>query len=275
MTVSGIPNLNTQVVTRPVTPAKAEGLQDIARVQADTVETSSSSKKGTDLGNGISTTVGGMMGLGMIIPGLYAGVLGGAVVGSLLGAGVGPALASITSHGALGFLSTSWQTAGVAARAGMFLGGASGLVGGWKAGTGVGHAIGRAFGAAKEESKDEQPVEMTGARKVLASVVAGGGLASGAMGGGILGASVAASGSILKGLAGHGFSMAALSGAGSAAMIGGAVGLATFGVLGGVGGFSIAKSAVKAGNWVYDKVAGAVKQPEPPKQEKTPETKTN
>lgn len=276
MTVSA-PLLSPQVAFRPQ-PASAEGLRQAAeRVESAGVDTFSSSAKasrggGTEIGNSVSTMVGGALGLGMVIPGLYAGVLGGAVVGSLLGAGFGPAVASIASEGALGFLSTSWQTAGLAARAGMFVGGASGLVGGWKMGTGLGHGLGRILGAAKNEDTSE-PVQMKGAKGVVGSVISGGGLAAGAVGGGILGASVAASGSLIRGLAGQGFQLSALNGVASAAGVGGLAGLVTFGVVGGVGGYAIAKGVIQAGNWVYDKVAGAAKPQEPAP--RAPETKTN
>lgn len=276
MTVSA-PNFTPQIATRSFTPAPAEGLRAAAeRVEASSADQVSVSSKsgGTEIGNMVSTTVGGMLGFGMVIPGLYAGVIGGAVVGSLLGIGFGPAVASIASEGALGFLSTSWQTAGLAARAGMFVGGASGLIGGWKMGTGIGHGLGRVLGAEKNEDNSD-PVRMKGLKGVYGSVVSGGGLAAGAVGGGILGASVAASGSLLKGLAGQGFQWSALSGMGSAAAIGGIAGLATFGILGGLGGYTIAKNTIKAGNWVYEKIAGAAKPEPAPAQPKAPETKTN
>lgn len=274
MTVSA-PTFTPQIATRAFNPAPAEGLrQAVDRMEASAEPTDKVTKSGgTEVGNMVSTTVGGMLGFGMVIPGLYAGVIGGAVVGSLLGIGFGPAVASIASEGALGFLSTSWQTAGLAARAGMFVGGASGLIGGWKMGTGIGHGLGRILGAEKNEDSD--PVRMKGARGVYGSVIAGGGLAAGAVGGGILGGSVAASGSLIKGLAGQGFQWSAMSGMGSAAAIGGIAGLATFGILGGLGGYTIAKNTIKAGNWVYEKIAGAAKPEPAPAQPKTPETKTN
>ncbi len=250
-------------------PPKTEGAQatttpDLAVAPSRSLD--SVALRSSETGNAIATTAGGMLGLGMVIPGLYAGVLGGAVVGTMLGAGLGPAVASITSKGALGFLSTTWQTAGTAARAGMFVGGASGLVGGWKTGTGIGNALGRVFGAEKEAENPSAPVKMKGLKGVYASLVSGGGLASGAVGGGILGASVAASGSLISGLAGKGFQWAALSGMGSAAMIGGGIGLVTMGVLGGVGGHTIAKNTLKAASWVKEKVTDLIhpQKPTPP-----------
>lgn len=270
MTVSA-PTLTPQFVTRPVAAAPAQTLREAA----DRVEISSEKKSGggTEIGNMVSTTVGGMLGLGMILPGVYAGVLGGAVVGSLLGVGFGPAIASIASEGALGFLSTSWQTAGLAARAGMFIGGASGIVGGWKMGTGIGHGLGRILGAEKKESSDDDQVRMKGLKGVYGSLVAGGGLAAGAVGGGIIGGSVAATGSLIKGLAGKGFEWGAMSGMAGAGAIGGIAGLATGAVIGGYGGYTLAKSTLKGAQWVYEKVAGAVKPA--PEQPKAPETKTN
>lgn len=256
MTVSAL-NLNPQVATRTYAPAPAESLREAA----DRVEIASSNNQGTEAGNGVSTVLGGALGLAMVIPSLYAGVVGGAVVGSLLGIGFGPAVAAIASEGALGFLSTSWQTAGLAAKTGMVLGGASGLVGGWKVGSGIGHGVGRLLGAAKDESNSPH-VPMKGAKGVVGSLIAGGGLAAGAAGGGLIGASVAASGSAVKGLLGQGFTWSALSGVTSAAGIGGLAGLATFGVVGGIGGYTLAKKTVQAGTWVYEKVAGAAK-PEP------------
>lgn len=258
----------TSATSKPQVPAqtlnvapKAEASLELSTAAPRTLD--SVALRSSETGNAIATTAGGVLGLGMVIPGLYAGVLGGAVVGTMLGAGLGPAVASITSKGALGFLSTTWQTAGTAARAGMFLGGASGLVGGWKTGTGIGNAVGRVFGAEKEAEQPSTPVKMKGLRGVYASLVSGGGLASGAVGGGILGASVAASGSLISGLAGKGFQWAALSGMGSAAMVGGAIGLATMGILGGVGGHAIAKNTLKAADWVKEKVTNLV-QPQKP-----------
>ncbi len=282
-------NVNTTPALKPqmaIRPAAATPVAAAATEAAPTPDSSSdlvvrtpqslgsvATRSGSETGNAIATTAGGMLGLGMVIPGLYAGVLGGAVVGTMLGAGLGPAVASIASKGALGFLSTSWQTAGAAAKAGMFLGGASGMIGGWKTGTGIGNTVGRIFGAEKEKGGSDAPVPMKGLKGVYASLISGGGMAAGAAGGGILGASVAASGSLIRGLAGQGFQAAALSGMGTAALVGGAIGLATFSVIGGVGGHTIAKNTLKAFNWVKEKVTGHLQQPQAPQSAQPSEAK--
>lgn len=200
---------------------------------------------GTEIGNGIKFALGGAGGLALMIPAMYAGVLGGAIVGSIFGGGIGPAISTVTTDGALGFLGGIWSSTATFAKAGMFIGGGAGLIGGWKAGTAFGHAVGRVFGAAKEESKPDDLKRLKGVPGLFATVVSGAGLASGIVGGGLIGGGLAATGSIVA----NGFSLA---GMGPAAAIGAGIGAASMGLIGAYGGITAAKTGAKAMTGAYN-----------------------
>lgn len=227
------------------TPKTAAEPQDQAEVRA-----------GSDFGNAVQMGAGGIGALALIIPCMYAGVIGGAVVGSMLGLGFGPIAGSVASSGFMGMLSTVWTSTSTVAKAGMVLGGVSGLLGGWATGTGVGNALGRVFGADKEDPGKH--VKVSGPVKgTIGFVTVGGGALAGGVGGGILGASVASAGSLLHGLTLNGFNMAAMSNMGTAALIGGGIGLVAFGAMGMAGGYKIAKTAAR----LIDKLTPAEKPP--------------
>lgn len=220
----------------------------------DKVSTSSDEPKtGSEFGNIVKFGLGGAGALAMVIPAAYAGVLGGAVVGSLFGAGIGPAVSSVTTDGALNFLGGIWNSTSGFAKAGMVIGAASGLVGGWKVGTGAGQAVGRIFGADIEKSKPEDLQRLRGVAGLYATVVSGAGTAAGFVGGGLIGAGIGAGTGILA----SGFSLENL---GTNALIGAAVGGVGMGLIGGTGGVTIAKGSAKAGTWVVDTASNLFKK---------------
>ncbi|MCA9794579.1 MAG: hypothetical protein KC910_22380, partial [Candidatus Eremiobacteraeota bacterium] len=90
------------------------------------------------IGNDMSLAVGGGTGIVTAIAGGYAGVVGGAILGTAIGGGLGPAVASVSTHGVMAFLGTSLTTAAYGAQAGILIGGAAGIVGGYKVGKGLG-----------------------------------------------------------------------------------------------------------------------------------------
>lgn len=226
-------------------------------------------REGSDFGNAVQMGAGGIGALALIIPCMYAGVIGGAVVGSMLGLGFGPIAGSVASHGFMGMLSTVWTSTSTVAKAGMVLGGVSGLLGGWATGTGIGNALGRVFGADKEDPSKH--VKINGPIKgTIGFVTVGGGALAGGVGGGILGASVASAGSLIHGLTLNGFNMAAMSNMGSAALIGGGIGLVAFGAMGMAGGYKIAKTAAR----LVDKLTPDNKPPQQPAQPPAEQPKT-
>ncbi|MBI3926532.1 MAG: hypothetical protein HY319_13410 [Armatimonadetes bacterium] len=202
--------------------------------------------QGSEVGEAIQLTVGGMAGLGLLLPGMYAGVLGGAVLGTVFGTGLGPMLSSVASNGALEFLSTTWHTTTTAARVGMVVGGLSGLIGGWKTGTSLGSGLGKIFGAAGDDPKAPPRLNLRGLRGLYTSFVTGAGTLSGAAGGGVMGASVGSAGSLIHGLLVNGVNPEALSSLGTAALIGGAIGMSAGGLMGARGGFNLAKGSLRA-----------------------------
>lgn len=235
-------------------------------------------RTGIAWGNAAGTVGGGAVGLATVTGALYAGVLGGAIVGTLTGAGFGPVLSAVTSHGAMDFAARTFATAGFAAKAGMVIGGVSGAAGAWQVGSGIGNAVGKAAGFvpgavigagkgmwAKAESaagagggtapaapKPEKENllktsftdlnNMSGGMKLYSSVLGGVGMLSGGVGGFTLGASVASAGSLVNGLLAHNVSLSTISGT---AVVGGIVGGALFATIGGLGGFTAAKASKK------------------------------
>lgn len=264
-------NITSAVAPRPSAAAVARSDRSTARSAAseaaqpqDKVQTDG----GTEIGNGVKFALGGVSGLALTIPAMYAGVVGGAVVGSLFGAGLGPAISSVTTHGALGFLGGIWHSTSFAAKAGMFIGGTSGLVGGWKAGTGIGKGLGRLLGAAKQSSSKHRRLNKIG--NAVTTAITGVGFGSGLVGGGMIGAGIGATGSLIAG----GFSLANLGGP---ALIGAAVGAGLGGLTGAAGSYTISRDALDAVGFVADKagdVASDVKgdvqqsQPQPAKDSK-------
>jgi len=248
-------------------------------------------------GNATSTVLGGAGALTLATGSLYAGVLGGAVVGSALGMGAGPVVASLGSNGALDFLGTTFGTAGVAAKAGIILGGAAMAAGAWGIGSSLGSAVGKPAGAllgapvgfaqgiwghmeGATPSAPEKPApkeapkaldlnNMTGATKVMAMGLGGAGLLAGGAGGAILGASVTSAHSLVQGLLAHNVTLASITGA---AGIGAAVGAAAGAVIGGKGGFELAKGAQKAGQWLSEKLIRQEEKPSVPKPDGSPST---
>ncbi len=90
-------------------------------------------------------------------------------------------------------------------------------------------------------------------RKTINSVVSGVGLASGAIGGGLLGASIASTGSLIQGLLASGVSWSAITAAG---LTGGAIGAAIFGIAGAAGGWKISDTVAKGIKKLMNKIKG-------------------
>lgn len=244
-------------------------------------------RTGIAWGNAFGIASGGATGLATMTGALYAGVLGGAVTGAALGMGFGPVLSSVTSNGALSFIGTTFSTAGAFAKAGIAIGGIAGAAGAWQVGNGIGSAVGKTAGFIlgapvgavqglwssaegvatgqgtkpvenKENQKPKETVftdlnKMSGPMKVYASVVGGVGMLSGAVGGFTIGASVASAGNLLSGLMASNVSLSSIGGA---AMVGGVVGGALFGVIGGFGGFNVAKLTKKGWDMTGAKLVG-------------------
>ena len=226
-------------------------------------------RTGIAWGNATGTVTGGAAALTTTIGGLYMGVLGGAIVGAALGGGIGPVFGAIGGHGALGFLSTSFKTLGIAAKAGVVLGGAAGAAGSWSVGQSIGEVGGKAvafipgaavgaltaLGKKAEEAATGQPGgsgpiapspkppakptdlnKMGGVSKTIAAGVGGFGMLAGAAGGFVAGAGIASTGSLVNGLLAHNVTLSNITGAAAVGGVAGAVGM---GVLGAVGGWKL------------------------------------
>lgn len=224
-------------------------------------------------GNATGTVTGGATALATTIGGLYMGVLGGAIVGGMLGGGLGPVFGAISGGGALNFIGTSFKTLGIAAKAGVVLGGAAGAAGTWSVGQKLGEVAGKtvafvpgfavgavgALGKKAEEvatgenggdvvgpkpNKPHKPPakqdlnQMSGVGKTVAAGIGGFGLLAGGMGGFVAGAGIASTGSLVNGLLAHNVTLSNITGA---AMAGGLVGGIGMGVLGAVGGWKLVK----------------------------------
>ncbi|MGE0491728.1 MAG: hypothetical protein AB7S38_21125 [Vulcanimicrobiota bacterium] len=191
---------------------------------------------------------GGLVGLGLGIAALYAGTLGGAALGAAVGGGFGPVVASVASHGTLGFIGTTFATAGVMTKVGIVAGGITGLVGAFDIGRRIGHGISdtikMASGKADPHDLRRQAKPLSGKTQVLASGITGVGAVAGGLGGFFGGAAIG-------GISG----LATGSGMGAAAGIGGLAGGLAFAVMGGWGGYQVAKGITHAGG-AAAKVAG-------------------
>jgi hypothetical protein len=194
----------------------------------DSMETS-------EFGEGVRHLTGGVAGVGLSLAGVYAGVLGGAVVGSLFGAGMGPAVASLSSKGALGFVSGIWNSTSVAAKIGMAIGGASGLVGGFKLGSSAGNGLARVVGAGPVQKRTWKPLNQRG--RTATTVLTGLGSTSGLVGGTLIGAGLGATGSILA----RGFDLANLGGA---SLTGAGIGLVAGTAIAGAGSYLLAREGL-------------------------------
>lgn len=274
--------------TQSQAPAPAVGESTAAPAQQEKVSIGKEAlRTAISWGNATGTVTGGATALTTTIGGLYMGVLGGAIVGGALGGGLGPVFGAISGNGALGFLSTSFKTMGLAAKAGIVLGGAAGAAGSWSVGQTVGEVAGKAvafvpgaavgaIGAIGKKAEEiatgeaggdvaapaptpKPPAaavrpdlnQMSGIGKTLAAGVGGFGLLAGGAGGFVAGAGIASTGSLVNGLLANNVSLANISGA---ALFGGVAGGVAMGVLGAVGGWKL----VKLGQKVAQKASGMV-----------------
>lgn len=267
MQITSRPRLATTTLpTAPPSPPPDSWLRDARR---------EAGRHALSWGNAVGTVTGGAGALVGATAGLYAGVLGGAVTGSAVGLGFGPVVAAVGSHGALNFLGSTFSTAGLAAKAGMVIGGVALGVGAWDVGSALGNVIGKPAGALlgapvgfvkggwqsfeglKDDPAGVQETatkyraavdlnEMKGLTKLYATALGGAGFVAGGVGGALLGGSVVAARNLVSGLLAQNVSLAALTGA---AGVGAAVGGALGAVIGGRGGFRLAKGLQKLGQW--------------------------
>lgn len=224
-------------------------------------------------GNATGTVTGGATALATTIGGLYMGVLGGAIVGGVLGGGLGPVFGAISGGGAMGFIGTSFKTLGIAAKAGVVLGGAAGAAGTWSVGQKLGEVAGKtvAFGPGfvagaigavgkkaeevatgepggdvqepsapkpKPKPKKNDLNQMSGIGKTVAAGVGGFGMLAGGAGGFVAGAGIASTGSLINGLLAHNVTLSNITGA---ALAGGITGGIAMGLMGAVGGWKLVK----------------------------------
>jgi hypothetical protein len=86
---------------------------------------------------------------------------------------------------------------------------------------------------------------------VAKTLLGGVGFGSGAVGGGIIGASAFTATNLIQGLLAHNVTLSALTAAG---MTGGIIFAGFFGVCGAIGGWKLAQWTVHGAQWVYDKL---------------------
>lgn len=215
--------------------SEEEKQQDTSNFTPPTSPSTTDSVETHEGAEGVRHVVGGISGVGLSLAGVYAGVLGGAVVGSLFGAGMGPAVASVSSKGALGFLSGIWNSTSTAAQVGMVIGGASGLVGGFKLGSAIGDKAAKWAGAPPVSKKAHAP--LNGRGRTATTVITGLGSTSGMIGGALIGAGAGATGSILA----QGFDLARLGGA---SLTGAGLGLVAGAAIAGAGSYLLARETM-------------------------------
>ncbi len=223
----------------------------------------------------VGTVVGGALGLGTVIPALYAGVIGGAVGGAIAGLGFGPAAAVMQGAQGLSFLGTVFSTGGVVAKAAIVAGTACAGVGGFVAGQKLGETLGALpvatlaypAGFAKGLFADapavtsapisQKPTEVkverptTGLTKTAQGVLGGVGLVTGGLGGAVLGAGIGSGASLVSGLVARDLTLSSLGVAGA---LGAGIGAVAMAAVAGIGGYTLAGAAGKGAAWVKDKV---------------------
>lgn len=180
----------------------------------------------------LETVAGGTALLTGSIIGSYTGALGGAAVGTAVGLGWGPMWGAMTSLGAGDFLSASFHGLGLAARAGIVIGGTTGLVGGATLGWRAAGLLGKALGSGTKENAPAEQEPLTGLASRVEKGIAGTGFLSGAVGGFAAGAGLAVANNFLQGLAWN----SGLIGAG-------VMGAGVMGVVGAVGASQLVRGA--------------------------------
>lgn len=219
---------------------------------------------------------GGVIGAALTLPAVYAGLMGGSVAGAVAGLSIGPATGILQGAQGLELIGKVFSTGGTVAKAFMVGGAAAGLIGGWMVGRRVGeyvsavplsalaYPVGFAQGFASGEApelpqeppKKDDTIELIrrpqGLTKAAAGVLGGVGAISVGLGGAAIGAGAAGGVSLLAGLMAGDVTLASI---GSAALIGGGVGVALGGVVGGLGGSTIATTTGDVLSWAKNKIA--------------------
>ena len=247
--------------------------QDISRLS---IAHRSGVSKASQWSENYGIAAGGIVGAGLTLPAVYAGLIGGSVAGAVAGLSVGPAVSILQGSQGFDLIGKVFSTGGIVAKAFMVAGAATGLVGGWMAGRRVGEYVsavplsalayplgfaqGLATGKAPVEPRqppmNDQAVELIrrpqGLEKGAAGLLGGVGAISVGLGGAAFGAGAAGGVSLLAGLIAGDVNLASL---GSAALIGGGVGVAVGGVVGGLGGSTIVTTTGDVIRWAKNKIA--------------------
>lgn len=219
-----------------------------------------------DWNDKIGSVAGGALGLGVIIPAVYGGIIGGVLVGGAAGLGFGPAAAVLQGAHGLSFLGSILSSGGMVAKAATVLGTATAAVGGVTVGLKVGeglasipialvaYPIGFAQGLLSKDDPyqdpDPQPAPAPAHQErpsalthTAAGLLGGAGLITGAVGGAVLGAGIGSGAALANGLMASNLTWSAL---GSGGMTGAAVGAVGLGIISGVGGYMIATGVARA-----------------------------
>lgn len=252
--------MNVQRVNSPPLqrPAARTFKEDVTEAALDT---------GRQWAEETSTITAGAGGFSLMMLGLYGGVIGGALAGGILGGGFAGPVAAALSHGGWSFLTTGLHTINAFGAAGMVLGGACGMAGGWRVGSKLGELAGKpaflpgaALGAvngaadhwlkkngavapapappAPEEPAEERPYVSLGkgAMKNVGFIIGGMATLSGVAGGAAIGAGLATGAGLAQGLIASNLNFPTLVGG---AMAGAVVGGLVLGALCFVGGMTL------------------------------------
>lgn len=253
----------------PTDPAPVDSVSTLGKAHSHGVAMT------RDWNEKVGTVVGGALGLGTVIPALYAGVVGGAIGGAIAGLGFGPANAVLQGAQGLSFLGTVFSTGGTIAKAAIVAGTACAGVGGFVAGRKLGETLGAlpvatlaypagfakglfadapaVTGPVSEKPVAEIKIEKPtgGLTKTAQGVLGGVGLVTGGLGGAVIGAGLGSGAGLVSGLVARDLT---LSSVGVAGAIGAGIGAVTMAAVAGIGGYTLAGAAGKGAAWVKDKV---------------------
>lgn len=220
----------------PRTPAAATATP--AAGPTDTVATSSP-EQASDARQMAKMAVTGVGGLILAVPCAYAGLAGGALVGGVLGGALGPVTSAMTSSGLGSAMSAAWHSAGSVGHAGLFLGGATALVGAFSLSNSLGKLI-------THEHASTTPIKWANPATIaVGTTLLTAGISAGAVGGLALAGGAAGAATIASGLIQNGFTAAALSGLGHNALTYGLAGAVTAGTVGVFGAAALTKGIAR------------------------------
>lgn len=256
-----LPTLSKEEILQ-LQPKEKPGL--VKNVLSETVETSK------EAGDAVGRVMGNIFGIGGIYVGATVGTLGGAAAMGALGVTAGVPLAILSGKDGFSIIGGALATGGPVAQAGILIGTACGIAGGYYLGSKLGYVVGAVptavisapLGVAKGIGKTisgkteeviEQPKEpkvkrqRSKAEKITSNTLAGLGGLIGLTGGGGIGAVIGSGVGIGTAIASKEAIMSAMASGGVAGLV---VGGVTGAILLGVGGYKIVDLVADGADYV-------------------------